>query len=80
MAGDPDGPPNELDAFDALTAIAAGRLSAEALAAACLARIAERDSVVRAFEHVDRDRARLPKPAPAIAPATEDRCTDCHSA
>ena len=57
MAGDPDGPPNELDAFDALTAIAAGRLSAEALAAACLARIAERDSVVRAFEHVDRDRA-----------------------
>ena len=57
MAGVPDGPPNELDAFDALTAIAAGRLSAEALAAACLARIAERDSVVRAFEHVDRDRA-----------------------
>ena len=49
--------PNELDAVDALTAIAAGRLSAEALAAACLARIAERDAVVHAFAHLDRDRA-----------------------
>jgi len=52
-----DNAPNELDAVDALTAIAAGRLSAEGLAEACLARIAARDSVVRAFEHVDHDRA-----------------------
>jgi len=57
MAGAPADAPNELDAVDALTAIAAGRLSAEALAEACLARIAARDSVVRAFAHIDRERA-----------------------
>ena len=36
--------PNELDAIDALAAIAAGRLSAEALTRACLERIAARDA------------------------------------
>jgi len=49
--------PNELDAVDALAAIAAGRLSAEALTRACLERVAERDSVVRAFVHLDVQRA-----------------------
>ena len=39
--------PNELDAVDALAAIAAGRLSAEALTRACLARIAEREIFLR---------------------------------
>jgi Asp-tRNA(Asn)/Glu-tRNA(Gln) amidotransferase A subunit family amidase len=56
MGGVPAEAPNELDAVDALTAIAAGRLSAEALAQACLARIAEREAVVHAFAHVDPDR------------------------
>jgi amidase len=50
-------PPNQLTAFDALTAIAAGRLTAEALVQACLDRIAERDVVVRAFAHLDPERA-----------------------
>ena len=50
-------PPNELDAVDAVAAIAAGRLSAEALTRACLERIAERDSGVRAFVHLDPQRA-----------------------
>ena len=49
--------PNELDAVDALAAIAAGRLSAEALTRACLDRIAERDGVVHAFVHLDPERA-----------------------
>jgi amidase len=67
MSAARDEAPNELDAVDALTAIAAGRLSAEALARACLARIAEREPVVHAFAHVDPT-ARWPKPARAIAP------------
>ena len=49
--------PNELDAVDALAAIAAGHLSAEALTRACLERVAERDCVVRAFVHLDVQRA-----------------------
>lgn len=49
--------PNELTAVDALAAMAAGRLTAEALTRACLERIALRDSVVRAFVHVDAERA-----------------------
>jgi len=53
----PDKAPNELDAVDALTAIAAGRLSAEALVRSCLDRIAERDGVVHAFAHIDPERA-----------------------
>jgi Asp-tRNA(Asn)/Glu-tRNA(Gln) amidotransferase A subunit family amidase len=53
----PNKAPNELDAVDALTAIAAGRLSAEALVRACLDRVAERDGVVHAFAHIDPERA-----------------------
>ncbi len=49
--------PNELDAVDAVAAIAAGRLSAEALTRACLQRIATRDCVLRAFDHIDPQRA-----------------------
>ena len=50
-------PPNELDASEALAAMASGLLSAEALTRACLDRIAARDSVVRAFAHLDPERA-----------------------
>src|SRR6185295_13644211 len=49
--------PNELTAIEALSAIAAGRLSAEALTRACLERIAARDSTVHAFAHLDPERA-----------------------
>ena len=49
--------PNELDAIEALAAMASGRLSAEALTRACLERIGARDSVVRAFAHLDPERA-----------------------
>jgi amidase len=48
---------NELTACAALDAIAAGRLTAEALTTACLERIAEREPVVRAFAHLDAARA-----------------------
>ncbi len=49
--------PNELTAIDALAALAAGRLSAEALTRACLERIAVRDSAVHAFAFLDPQRA-----------------------
>ena len=49
--------PNELDAYEALAAMASGRLTAEALALACLDRVATRDSIVRAFAHLDCERA-----------------------
>jgi Asp-tRNA(Asn)/Glu-tRNA(Gln) amidotransferase A subunit family amidase len=49
--------PNQLDAIEALAAMAAGRLTAEALARACLDRIAARDGVVRAFAYLDAARA-----------------------
>lgn len=42
-------PPHEMDAIEALSAIVAGRLTAEELTAACIARIAERDSLIHAF-------------------------------
>jgi amidase len=48
---------NELTARAALDEIAAGRLTAEALTRACLERIAEREPVVRAFAHLDPERA-----------------------
>src|ERR1700730_8211018 len=48
---------NELDAIEALAAMAAGRLSAEELIRACLDRIGARDSVVRAFAYLDAERA-----------------------
>jgi len=49
--------PNELTAMDALAAMDADRLSAEALMRACLARIAEREPLVHAFAYLDPDRA-----------------------
>lgn len=48
---------HELNAIDALAAMAAGRLTAAALTRACLDRIAERDPVVRAFAYLDPERA-----------------------
>ena len=49
--------PNELDATEALAAMAAGRLTAEALTRACLDRVGARDAVVRAFAFLDPERA-----------------------
>ena len=49
--------PNELDATEALAAMAAGHFTAEALTHACLDRIGARDSVVRAFAFLDPERA-----------------------
>ena len=46
--------PNELSASAAAAAIAAGKLSATALAEACLVHIDEREPVVKAWEHIDR--------------------------
>ncbi len=48
---------NELSAREALVAIAAGRLTAEALIRACLDRIAEREPLVHAFAFIDPERA-----------------------
>ncbi|HEX9275387.1 MAG TPA: amidase [Casimicrobiaceae bacterium] len=48
---------HELNAIDAFAAMAAGRLTAEALTRACLDRIAERDPAVRAFAYLDPERA-----------------------
>ncbi len=49
--------PLSLSARDAAREIAAGRLSAEALVAACLEHIAAREPVVGAWHHLDRDAA-----------------------
>src|SRR5712691_5305056 len=49
--------PLTLSARDAAREIAAGRLSAEALVAACLERIAAREPVVGAWHHLDRTAA-----------------------
>ena len=49
--------PLSLSVRDAAQEIAAGRLTAEALAAACLERIAEREPVVGAWAYLDRDAA-----------------------
>jgi Asp-tRNA(Asn)/Glu-tRNA(Gln) amidotransferase A subunit family amidase len=46
-----------LSATEALTAIMAGTLTSEKLVRACLDRIAERDGVVKAWAHLDRDHA-----------------------
>ena len=53
--------PNAMHAIDALAAISAGRLTAEALIRACLERIAEREATINAFAWLD--------PAQAIAEA-----------
>jgi Asp-tRNA(Asn)/Glu-tRNA(Gln) amidotransferase A subunit family amidase len=49
--------PNELTATEASRLMASGALSAEELVRACLARIAERDGDVRAWEYIDPDYA-----------------------
>ena len=49
--------PNELSAAEAARRLRAGELTAEALAAACLERIAERNPGLHAWAFVDRDRA-----------------------
>lgn len=48
---------NQLSAAQAARRIAAGEATSEALAAACLERIAERDDEVRAWAFLDRERA-----------------------
>ncbi len=48
---------NELTATEAARRLQTGELTAEALAAACLERIAEREETVRAWAFVDRKRA-----------------------
>ena len=48
--------PNALSATEALAAIAAGTLTVEALARACLDRIAEREPTIHAFVFVEPDR------------------------
>lgn len=49
--------PNELTAAEAARRIAHGQLTSEALVAACLERIATREGEVRAWAHLDTDRA-----------------------
>ena len=48
--------PNELSAGEAAAAIASGRLTATAVADACLARIDQRDATVKAWVNIDRAR------------------------
>jgi Asp-tRNA(Asn)/Glu-tRNA(Gln) amidotransferase A subunit family amidase len=50
-------PPNQISATDASAAIAAGKLTSEALVAACLERIHAREDAVQAWAHVDPERA-----------------------
>jgi Asp-tRNA(Asn)/Glu-tRNA(Gln) amidotransferase A subunit family amidase len=50
-------PLNELSAAEAARRIAAGEITCEALAAACLERIDQRDEQVRAWAFIDRKRA-----------------------
>ncbi|MBT5108587.1 MAG: amidase [Rhodospirillaceae bacterium] len=50
-------PPNELSAHEAAAQIESGALTSEALVAACLDRISERDGVVKAWIAMDRDQA-----------------------
>ena len=48
---------NQLSAADAAAAIAAGKITSEALVAACLERIAQREDDVRAWAFVDPELA-----------------------
>jgi Asp-tRNA(Asn)/Glu-tRNA(Gln) amidotransferase A subunit family amidase len=57
MSGPIHPDPTNLTAAAAAEAIREGRLSSEALVAACLARIAEREPDVQAWEHLDPDLA-----------------------
>lgn len=62
--------PADLTATAAREAIAAGRLTAEALARDCLARIAERDGTIRAWTHLDAAGALAAARAADAAPGT----------
>ncbi len=70
--------PLSLSARDAAREIAAGRLSAEALVAACLDRIAAREAVVGAWQYLDRDAA-LAAARRCDARSRAGRCTACRS-
>jgi Asp-tRNA(Asn)/Glu-tRNA(Gln) amidotransferase A subunit family amidase len=50
-------PLNQISASDAAAAIAAGKLTSEALVAACLDRITQREDEVQAWAHIDPERA-----------------------
>ena len=50
-------PLNQISATDAAAAIAAGKLTSEALVAACLERISQREDEVRAWAYIDRELA-----------------------
>ncbi len=50
-------PLNQISASDAAAAIAAGKLTSEALVAACLDHIEQREDEVRAWAYIDRERA-----------------------
>src|SRR5678816_1307781 len=62
----------KLSALEAARAIQAGRLSSEALVAACLERIAARDAEIAAWAHVNADaslaQARRLDRQPALGP------------
>lgn len=53
----PEMPPNLWSATDAAAAIADGRLTSEALVAACLERVAAREGEVRAWAYIDPEQA-----------------------
>ena len=56
--------PADLDATDALDAIAHGRLTPGALLEACLARVSAREAVVHAWAAIDMAQARAARPGP----------------
>jgi len=56
-AGKPARPLNKLSATEIVAAVTAGNTTCEAVVRACLDRIAERESQVQAWEHLDPDQA-----------------------
>ncbi len=73
-------PLNTLSASEIANEIAAGKTTCEAVVQDCVARIAERDGVVKAFVNFDADyRTRSGARARSRARAAA-RCTACRSA
>lgn len=80
---------NDFSAAEAARRIAAGEITAEALARACLARIAEREARVHAWAHLDpeqaldearaRDATRPPGPLHGVPIAVKDVIETCDS-
>ena len=64
--------PNELDAIEALAAMAAGRLTAEKLTRAYIDRIGARDSAVGSYTFLDPER--LPSTTTSAPRGQVDRC------